>query len=206
MNKIHHKRVNNINNNNNNNYYNNYYKYYNKKNYSKNNNNIKQNSMNNYNEEWTNNNNYYNNNNFNNFDNYNQYNDYSYRHSNKKNKYNKHYNNNNNNNNNFDDNITDDNMSKSTNDSKQKNNELLKIKINTKDNEVKELIIYKDEDIESTVNSFCNDNNIDRQFVIPLCNKINQSINEINFVTNNLELNKDDIMLLNNAKKISQNM
>ena len=91
-------------------------------------------------------------------------------------------------------------MSKSTNDSKQKN-ELIKIKINTKDNELKELIIYKDEDIETIVNNFCNDNNIDNQFIIPLCNKINQSINEINFVTNNLELNKDDIMLLNNTKK-----
>ena len=160
--------------------------------------------MNNYNEEWSNNN-YYNNNIF---DNHNKYNDYSYTHSNKKKKYTKYYNNNNNNsynNNNCDDNITDDNMSKSTNDSKQKN-VLIKIKINTKKNVLKELIVYKDEDIESIINNFCNDNNIDEKLVIPLCNKINQSLNEINFVINNLELNKDDVMLINKAKKIVQNM
>ena len=197
MNKIHHKRVNNINNNNNN-YYNHYKYNFFKKNYSKNNNIIKQNNMNNFNEEWSNNN-YYNNNNF---DNHNQYNDYSYPHSIKKKKYTKYYNNNNKNN--FDDKIIDDNMSKSTNDSKQKNE--LKIKINMKNNELKELIIYKEEDIESIVNIFCSENNIDEKLVTPLCNKINQSLNEINFVNNNLELNKDDVMLLNNAKKIVQNI
>ena len=105
----------------------------------------------------------------------------------------------------YNNNFIEENLSKSTNESNHKN-ELLRVKINTKENKSKELIIYKDEDIYNVVLAFCNENNIDEKLAIPLYNKINQSLNKLKEVTNYMILNKEDILLLNSAKKIIQNI
>ena len=181
MNKIHHKRINN---------YNNYNKNYNgqgfKKKYSGINNINNQNSMNIYNEERRKIN-YYNNNNFNN-----QYNDYSYTYNNSNNNRKKNFHR-------YNNSFIEENLSKSTNESNHKK-ELMRVKINTKEN-TRELIIYKDEDIYNVILSFCNDNNIDNKLVIPLYNKINQSLNKLKEVTNNMLLKREDVLLLNSLKK-----
>ena len=195
MNKIqYHKKINNLN------YYNNYNNYYNgfsyKKFYSKNNNINKQNNTINYNEEWRRNT-FYNNNNFDN-----QYNDYMYTLPNKKKRFLKY----NNNYYNFDDNISQETMSRSTNETKEKNNELITVKINFHENQFKELIIYKNDDLFNLVYNFCYDNSIDKKLVLPLCNKIKASLNIVNNITNNSILNKEDLMIIQTAKNMTENV
>ena len=202
-----HKHINNVNNyNNNNNYYynNNYYSngYNYKKQYSKNNNNNMNNNMNNYNEGKKNNNNYYNNNNYN--DNHNDYYDSIYNQSTRKRKNYRYNNNNYYENNNYNENNNEEMISKSINENKDKI-ELIKIQINLRNNQFKELIVYKDDDINLLVKQFCSDNGINENLIEPLVNKIKQSLIKLNIVNNYVQLNRDEIVMLEKAKKILKN-
>ena len=177
MNKTqyHNKYINNVNNYNNYNYYYNYYNGYNyKKQYSKYNNNA--NNMNNYNEDRKKNK-YYNNN------------DYYYPSMKKNYKYN-----------NYSEKNNEEIMSKTESEIKE-NIELIRVKINIKDNKYKELVVYKDDDIDALVNQFCDDNFINEKLKQPLINKIKQSLIKLNIVTNYLDLNKDGVVMLEKAKK-----
>ena len=192
-----HKYINNVNNYNNHNYYNN--NYYNngygyKKQYSKNNNNMN-NNMNNYNEDRKKNN-YYNNY-FNDM-----HNDYLYSQITRKKKGNK-YNNNNINyeKNNYYENNEEEMMSKSVSENKEKN-ELMRIQIHLKNNQCKDLVVYKDDDINSLVEQFCTDNFLSENLVEPLINKIKQSLIKLNIVNNYVQLNRDGVILLEKAKKM----
>lgn len=199
---------------NNNTYYNNnnyYYNYNYKKTYQKNNTNL--NGINNYNEERKKNN-YYNyiklpdtyneyNDEYGQYDEFNEYNgynngynDYIYP-SNKRKKVHRY------NNKNYYDN-NEEIKSKTVNEIKHKK-ELIKLKINIKENKYKELIIYKDDDINKTVSQFCNDNFISDKLIEPLCNKIKKSLLEINYVSNNMKLDKDSILMFEKAKKLMHN-
>ena len=201
-----HKHINNVNNyNNNNNYYynNNYYSngYSYKKQYSKNNNNNMNNNMNNYNEGKKNNNNYYNNN-YN--DNHNDYYDSIYNQSTRKRKNYRYNNNNYYENNNYNENNNEEMISKSINENKDKI-ELIKIQINLRNNQFKELIVYKDDDINLLVKQFCSDNGINENLIEPLIHKIKQSLIKLNIVNNYVQLNRDEIVMLEKAKKILKN-
>ena len=200
-----HKHINNVNNYNNNNYYynNNYYSngYSYKKQYSKNNNNNMNNNMNNYNEGKKNNNNYYNNN-YN--DNHNDYYDSIYNQSTRKRKNYRYNNNNYYENNNYNENNNEEMISKSINENKDKI-ELIKIQINLRNNQFKELIVYKDDDINLLVKQFCSDNGINENLIEPLIHKIKQSLIKLNIVNNYVQLNRDEIVMLEKAKKILKN-
>ena len=221
----HYKRGinNNINNYNNNSYYssNYYYNYNHKKNYISN--------SNNYNEERKKNN-YYNNkindgynNEYNGYDDYNnqyeEYNEYDngynnnyiYPQNKKKKVYNRYNNINNNiniNNINLSNNFYDNNEEtkiKTVNEIKQKK-EVMKLKINLKEDKYLQLIIYKEDNIDEVVKEFCNLNNIDKELVNPLINKIKQSLKQIELITNNkIKLSRDSVLLLEKAKKRIQN-
>ena len=80
---------------------------------------------------------------------------------------------------------------------KEKKEEILKIKINIKGN-IKELIIYKDdEDINTIINKFCQENKINSQLKKPLLDKIKNSIETSNNFLNKLVLDKEDIEIIN---------
>ena len=85
---------------------------------------------------------------------------------------------------------------------KEKKEEILKIKINIK-GEIKELIIYKDdEDINTIINKFCQENKINSQLKKPLLDKIKNSIETSNNFLNKLVLDKEDIEIINKLGKI----
>ena len=201
-----HKHINNVNNYNNNyNYYNNnnYYNGYNyKKQYPKNNTNNMNNNMNNYNEDRKKNNYYNNNYNNNNYNDNN--NDYIYNQQTKKKKQQYRYNNNINNNNNYYENRNEEIVNKTLNEKKDKI-ELLRIQINLKDNQCKDLIVYKDDDINLVVKKFCYEININENLIEPLINKIKQSLNKLNIVYKCVELDKDGVVMLEKAKTLLKN-
>ena len=231
----HYKRGinNNLNNYNNNSYYssNYYYNYNHKKNYISNSNNYneerkKNNYYNNkindgYNNEYNGyddyNNHYDDYNGYNNqYEEYNEYdngynNNYIYPQNKKKKVYNRYNNINNNiniNNINLSNNFYDNNEEtkiKTVNEIKQKK-EAMKLKINLKEDKYIQLIIYKEDNIDEVVKEFCNLNNIDKELVNPLINKIKQSLKQIELITNNkIKLSRDSVLLLEKAKKRIQN-
>ena len=104
------------------------------------------------------------------------------------------------NNNNFYDN-NEEVMNKTVNEKKNKK-EVMKVKINIKEDKFKELIIYKDDDVIEVVKQFCNDNFIDEKLVNPLCNKIKKSLSEIDLVTNQVKLSRDSVLMLEKAKNL----
>ena len=196
---------------------NNHYNYYYYHNYKKNNYNEERKKINNYNnklnEVYINENNKYNNQ-YNDYKEYNQYNEYNeynnsgYNNNNyiypppyKKKKTNNRYNNNLNNN------IYENNEEIGKNNITEIKNkkEILKVKINIKDDKYKELIIYKEDNIDDVVNQFCNTNFIDENLIQPLCNKIKRGLGKIDDVTNNIKLSRDSVVLLEKAKKLNQN-
>ena len=232
----HYKRGinNNINNYNNNNYYNtNYYHNYNhKKNYINNSNNYNEERKKNnyysnkindgYNNEYNGyddyNNHYDDYNGYNNqYEEYNEYdngynNNYLYPQNKKKKVYNRYNNINNINNNinniNLNNNFYENNEEikiKTVNEIKPKK-EMIKLKINLKEDKYEELIIYKEDNIDEKVKEFCNDYSIDEKLVNPLTNKIKQSLKQIELITNNkIKLSRDSVLLLEKAKKIIKN-
>ena len=58
----------------------------------------------------------------------------------------------------------------------EKNDELLRIRVNLNENDYKELVICKNDVIYKKVEEFCNVNNINTKLIDPLYNKINQSL------------------------------
>ena len=83
--------------------------------------------------------------------------------------------------------------------------EILNIKVNVGENETKELILYKDDDIRTKVIEFCNENSINKRMIEPLYRKINRSLDTLENFNNNFSLNKDDIMVLNKVNSIVGN-
>ena len=83
--------------------------------------------------------------------------------------------------------------------------ELLKLKINIKEDKYKELTIYKEDDINQIVQQFCNENLLNENLIEPLCNKIKQSLSKIEQVTNGAKLSRDSVLMLEKAKKYIQN-
>ena len=93
-----------------------------------------------------------------------------------------------------------------TNDSineEEKMEELLKIRLNVGDNQCKELILCKNDDIKQKILEFCKDNNINKKLVEPLINKVNQSLNTLEIINNNMTLNKNDFLVLDKVKNMS---
>ena len=154
--------------------------------------------------------------NFDSYDNYEQYENYSYNdnYNFKKNNYygNQTYNNMNNSYEPIDDDELFSYVSTQPNktsryyyENKEKKEEILKIKINIKGN-IKELIIYKDdEDINTIINKFCQENKINSQLKKPLIDKIKNSIETSNNFLNKLVLDKEDIEIINKLGKIYDN-
>lgn len=88
----------------------------------------------------------------------------------------------------------------------EKKEEILKIKINVRDNQCKELVLCKGDNINEKVVEFCKDNCINEKLVEPLCNKVNQSLSTLEIINNsNLALNKNDFLILNKVKNITGN-
>ena len=77
--------------------------------------------------------------------------------------------------------------------------------MNVGENETKELILYKDDDIRTKVIEFCNENSINKRMIEPLYRKINRSLDTLENFNNNFSLNKDDIMVLNKVNSIVGN-
>ena len=86
----------------------------------------------------------------------------------------------------------------------EKPEEVLKIRVNVSDNQCKELILCKNDDVNEKVLEFCKGNNISENLVKPLINKVNQSLNTLEII-NNMALNKNDFLILDKAKNISDN-
>ena len=86
----------------------------------------------------------------------------------------------------------------------EKPEEILKIRVNLSDNQCKELILCKNDDVNEKVLKFCKDYNISENLVKPLVNKVNQSLNALEIISN-MALNKNDFIILDKAKNISDN-
>ena len=78
--------------------------------------------------------------------------------------------------------------------------EVLKVKINLK-NEIKEIIIYKNDDTNAIAEQFCKDNQIDSKLGKPLGEKLKRSLDSIQVLVNNNLCDKD-IKLLKNIKEL----
>ena len=72
------------------------------------------------------------------------------------------------------------------------------IKLN---NEIKELIIYQNEDINHIVEQFCKENKIEQRLSKAIGNKVRKSIESVKLLINN-KLNEKDIYLLKNIKEL----
>ena len=83
--------------------------------------------------------------------------------------------------------------------------EILRLKVNVGENESKEMVLYKDDDIKEKVIEFCKENRIDKRMIEPLYKKINHSLDTLNNFNNNFSLNKDEILLLNKLKNLVGN-
>ena len=82
--------------------------------------------------------------------------------------------------------------------------EVLKIRVNVSDNQCKELVICKDDDINEKIIDFCKDNNISEKLVEPLYNKVDQSLKTLEII-NNMSLNKNDYLILDKIRNIADN-
>jgi len=90
-------------------------------------------------------------------------------------------------------------------DVKEKKEEILRIKIKIK-GEIKELIIYKDdEDIDTIINRFCIENNINSKLENPLLDKIKNTIETTDNFINKLVLDKEDYEIINILNKVYNN-
>ena len=87
----------------------------------------------------------------------------------------------------------------------EKEEEVLKIRVNVSDNQYKELVLCKNDDIREKVIEFCKDNNIDDKLVEPLINKVNQSLNTLGII-NSMILNKNGFLILDKIKNISDDI
>ena len=69
------------------------------------------------------------------------------------------------------------------------------------DNETKELIIYKNEDINLIVEQFCKENKLEQRLSKAIKDKVRKSIESVKQIINN-KLNEKDINLLKNIKEL----
>ena len=83
--------------------------------------------------------------------------------------------------------------------------EILRLKLNVGENESKEMVLYKNDDIKTKVIEFCKENHIDKKMIEPLTRKINHSLNTLDNFNNNFSLNKDEVKVLNKLKTIVGN-
>ena len=81
----------------------------------------------------------------------------------------------------------------------EKNDELLRIRVNVSDNQYKELVICKIDKVYIKVKEFCNDNGISDKLIDPIYNKINQSLITLKNI-NNFALNENDYLVLYKIK------
>ena len=83
--------------------------------------------------------------------------------------------------------------------------EIMRLNLTVGENESKELVLYKNDDIRTRVVEFCNENNINKRLIEPLYKKINRSLDTLKNFDNNFSLNKDDLLVLNKLKNIVGN-
>ena len=83
--------------------------------------------------------------------------------------------------------------------------EIMRLNLNVGEDESKELVLYKNDDIRTRVVEFCNENNINKRLIEPLYKKINRSLDTLKNFDNNFSLNKDDLLVLNKLKNIVGN-
>ena len=81
----------------------------------------------------------------------------------------------------------------------------MRLNLNVGEDESKELVLYKNDDIRTRVVEFCNENNINKRLIEPLYKKINRSLDTLKNFDNNFSLNKDDLLVLNKLKNIVGN-
>ena len=85
----------------------------------------------------------------------------------------------------------------------EKNEEVLKIRVNISENQCKELILFKNDDINEKVLDFCKNNTISENFIEPLVNKINQSLKTLEVIKTNMTLDKNEFLILDKVRNIS---
>ena len=78
--------------------------------------------------------------------------------------------------------------------------EMIRLNLNVGENECKELVLYKDDDIKTKVIEFCNENNINKRLIEPLYKKINRSLDTLKKLNNNFEFNRDELLILDKLK------
>ena len=78
--------------------------------------------------------------------------------------------------------------------------EMIRLNLNVGENECKELVLYKDDDIKTKVIEFCNENDINKRLIEPLYKKINRSLDTLKKLNNNFEVNRDELLILNKLK------
>ena len=83
--------------------------------------------------------------------------------------------------------------------------EIMRLNLTVGEDESKELVLYKNDDIRTRVVEFCNENNINKRLIEPLYKKINRSLDTLKNFNNNFSLNKDDLLVLNKLKNIVGN-
>ena len=83
--------------------------------------------------------------------------------------------------------------------------EIMRLNLTVGEDESKELVLYKNDDIRTRVVEFCNENNINKRLIEPLYKKINRSLDTLKNFDNNFSLNKDDLLVLNKLKNIVGN-
>jgi len=83
--------------------------------------------------------------------------------------------------------------------------EIMRLYLTVGEDESKELVLYKNDDIRTRVVEFCNENNINKRLIEPLYKKINRSLDTLKNFDNNFSLNKDDLLVLNKLKNIVGN-
>jgi len=83
----------------------------------------------------------------------------------------------------------------------QKDNVIMKIRINISKSESKFIIFCKGDNLNEKVEKFCNDNNINEKLVKPLLSKVEQSLRNLKLINNYRNMNKNDILILNEIKE-----
>ena len=83
--------------------------------------------------------------------------------------------------------------------------EIMRLNLTVGEDESKELVLYKNDDIRTRVVEFCKENNINKRLIEPLYKKINRSLDTLKNFDNNFSLNKDDLLVLNKLKNIVGN-
>ena len=88
----------------------------------------------------------------------------------------------------------------------EKLEEVLKIRVNVSDSQCKELVLCKNDNVSEKVIEFCNNNNISEKLAEPLINKVNQSLSTLEIINNSMNLNKNDFLILDEVKSVSDNI